>query len=121
MARPFGYFGRRGAFRRVSWDEKSRASAIVQRAIRRGDLVRPETCSVCGKRMVGRGSQRVINAHHRDYSKPLDVMWLCPRCHADEHARLNEEASDGREIERHVAARDEVEGRRRVRAQKSAS
>ena len=26
-------------------------------------------------------------AHHHDYSKPLEVVWLCPAHHADEHRK----------------------------------
>jgi ribosomal protein S27AE len=24
-------------------------------------------------------------AHHKDYSNPFDVIWLCPFCHSREH------------------------------------
>ncbi|MEE9351687.1 MAG: hypothetical protein V3U78_05460 [Thiotrichaceae bacterium] len=27
----------------------------------------------------------VMHAHHRDYDKPLHVIYLCPQCHSDEH------------------------------------
>lgn len=29
-------------------------------------------------------------AHHADYSKPLDVVWLCDWHHKEEHKRLKE-------------------------------
>lgn len=52
------------------------ARGKVNDAIRRGALDR-KGCEVCGDD----NSQ----AHHDDYSKPLDVRWLCSRHHADEH------------------------------------
>ena len=51
------------------------ASTAVNNAIRDGRLVKPETCSQCGER----GTR--IEAHHDDYSKPLEVRWLCVLCH----------------------------------------
>ncbi len=55
-----------------------RAHAAVQKAIAKGELRRPEVCEVCGEKPKGRAK---IHAHHKDYAKPLDVEWLCPRCH----------------------------------------
>ena len=58
--------------------EKIRAHQAVSRAVKRGDLVRPDACSECG-------CDGKPHAHHDDYSRPLDVRWLCPGCHADQH------------------------------------
>ena len=58
--------------------ERKRCHHAVAAAIRNGSLVRPSACAACAT--VGR-----VNAHHHDYTKPLDVHWLCQRCHALEH------------------------------------
>jgi hypothetical protein len=52
----------------------------VARALRMGDLVRPGKCSRCEK--IGR-----VDGHHSDYSKPLEVVWLCSSCHRKQHLR----------------------------------
>lgn len=57
---------------------KARARDLVQKAIKSGRLTRPATCGRCGA-----GAR--IEAHHPDYSKPLDVVWLCDPCHSSEH------------------------------------
>lgn len=36
-------------------------------------------CSFCG-------ATEALEAHHHDYSKPLDVTWLCKPCHRRFHA-----------------------------------
>src|ERR1035437_2976161 len=48
------------------------------RALSAGEITR-QPCEVCGERGEG---------HHDDYSKPLDVLWLCRRHHALRHAEL---------------------------------
>lgn len=48
----------------------------IARAIKSGKLVRGP-CEQCPPGTVGR-----VHGHHDDYSKPLDVRWLCPRHHA---------------------------------------
>ena len=45
-------------------------------AVRRGDIIRPSSCSQCG-------CNGKIEGHHPDYSKPLSVEWYCPLCHAE--------------------------------------
>ena len=57
--------------------EARRAQGAVYRAIRAGKLHRPKTCQACGR-------ERPIEAAHKDYSRPLDVMWLCKSCHTVE-------------------------------------
>jgi len=59
--------------------EARRAHQAVSNAIRDGKLQR-QPCEVCGAKKT--------QAHHDDYSKPLDVRWLCSMCHQDEHGRL---------------------------------
>lgn len=54
------------------------AHAGIYRAIRRGLMIKPKRCQECGA--VG-----IIYGHHDDYDRPLDVIWLCPRCHKDKH------------------------------------
>lgn len=56
---------------------KQRARYQTKQAIKKGILKRPETCVCCGRS----GSGRIV-AHHPDYSKPLEVQWLCDTCHA---------------------------------------
>lgn len=66
---------------RAAYPEKARTRMITRNAIRRGDLVR-QPCEVCG-------SERV-DAHHDDYSKPLEVRWLCRKHHSEHHARATQ-------------------------------
>ena len=50
-----------------------------ENAIRDGKI-KQEPCAVCGSAKS--------QGHHEDYSKPLDVIWLCSRHHADRHIHL---------------------------------
>jgi hypothetical protein len=60
---------------------KTVAGERVRLAVRRGKLIKPTSCDECGTPGKGIGLQ----AHHADYTKPLDVAWLCPTCHAGRH------------------------------------
>lgn len=58
---------------------KHRARNQATRALRRG-IIAASPCRNCGAEKA--------QAHHPDYSKPLDVIWLCEPCHKHEHRRI---------------------------------
>lgn len=64
---------------RARHPEKYRARTAVSNAVRDGRLCR-KPCEQCGADKA--------QAHHHDYSKPLDVEWLCFRCHMAEHGKV---------------------------------
>ena len=64
------------------YPERYKANQQVNYEIRMGRLIRPENCSICGIKAK-------IHAHHEDYSKPLDVKWLCQKCHIKIHRGFN--------------------------------
>ena len=45
----------------------------------RARVLERQPCEVCGEK---------AEAHHPDYSKPLDVRWLCKRHHMIEHRKV---------------------------------
>jgi len=74
------------------------AHSKVDHAIRTKKLFRPEKCQACGEKPIktykDNWKQKIIEvpyknpaiiAHHADYNKPLDVIWLCRRCHSKIH------------------------------------
>ncbi len=57
---------------------KVAARQKVKNAVFNGTLVRPKFCSKCNVDCWP-------DAHHEDYSKPLEVEWLCRKCHQIKH------------------------------------
>jgi hypothetical protein len=64
---------------RKRWIEGNKPKLIAERmannALRAGKLAKPACCEWCG-------ASSELEKHHTDYSKPLDVVWLCIPCHA---------------------------------------
>lgn len=53
---------------------------MLSRAITKKEIVRPDTCTLCSV---------FCNpvAHHKDYGKPLEIDWLCQKCHGLVHRK----------------------------------
>src|SRR6266705_2650342 len=63
----------------ISERQKRAARDAFYGQIRYGKLSR-QPCEVCGK-------SNDIEAHHEDYSKPLEIKWLCVPCHKLVHRK----------------------------------
>ena len=63
-------------------DQENKNKRRVERLFRRNQgrlgIVRPEKCSICGE-------VAETIAHHSDYDKPFDVIWMCRHCHSVWH------------------------------------
>jgi len=72
--------------RQKAWREKNKEKLknktdthkLVMYAVKLGILSKPKECSKCGQ-------MKRIEGHHEDYSKPLEVIWLCNPCHQALH------------------------------------
>jgi len=60
---------------RNKYPKKDKARSAVNNAIRDGILFK-QPCFICGEK---------AEAHHPDYNRPLDVVWLCDRHHKEVH------------------------------------
>lgn len=65
-------------YRSKNWYKKL-AQAAVARAVKYRKLKRLP-CLICG--------EKKSQAHHPDYSKRLEVLWLCQRHHVMEHSKV---------------------------------
>lgn len=63
---------------RAKHPHRRAAQVALGNAVRAGDIA-PQPCLICGEH---------AEAHHPDYSRPLDVIWLCPAHHKQAHAMI---------------------------------
>lgn len=63
---------------REKFPSKRKAHIIVGNFLRDGKIIRPDRCEKCRVECKPQ-------AHHCDYTKPLEVMWLCQSCHVEWH------------------------------------
>lgn len=66
----------------AKWREKNahkrKAHRVVEWAVKTGKIIKPKICPVCD-------NFGFIHSHHKDYSKPLEIEWMCSKCHGLEH------------------------------------
>jgi hypothetical protein len=58
----------------VYYKKTGGAISKVRNALKSGKLIKPKRCQACGGKWK-------IEGHHEDYNKPLEVIWLCNKCH----------------------------------------
>lgn len=60
--------------------KKANTRAYTREYIRRG-VLNKINCERCGSEKT--------EAHHEDYQKPLEVIWLCRKCHLEYHKQYH--------------------------------
>jgi hypothetical protein len=66
-------------YKRKNYD-KYKAGRLLRVAVQRGHVQKPKHCTNCDRACNPEG-------HHKDYSKPYQVRWLCRKCHCLAHGR----------------------------------
>jgi len=64
------------------YPQAAQATRALQAALNAKRLKKSDICQAAGCT-----SQRHIQAHHHDYSRPLEVLWCCAPCHKQGHSR----------------------------------
>jgi len=61
--------------------ELQHPGVAVLKMLRSGEIKKPERCQNCNKK-------RYLVAHHEDYFKPAEVVWVCQSCHRKRHMKI---------------------------------
>ena len=61
----------------LKYPEKYQCRYELNNAVRSGKIIRQQ-CEICGRKKT--------HGHHEDYTKPLDVIWLCQKHHTWIHS-----------------------------------
>lgn len=54
--------------------ERQKARMLLNTEVRKGNIKKPNYCANCQL-------EKKVEAHHPDYTKPLQVEWYCRSCH----------------------------------------
>lgn len=57
---------------------RAKAHRDLSRAVMEKKIIKPEHCQLCGK-------NKPLDGHHNDYTKPLQIVWVCRLCHRKIH------------------------------------
>lgn len=80
-----GYSTKKNADWKAANRAKYLAHKAVENALVAGRLTK-QPCERCG-------TEDKVHAHHDDYSKPLEVRWLCPPHHKERHREMLAESA----------------------------
>ncbi len=80
LAKKYWSYNKHSTKWRQNNPDKYACHIAVQIAVAKGNLA-GQPCEVCGDTKV--------HAHHDDYSKPLEVRWLCSKHHMEHHANVS--------------------------------
>lgn len=83
--RPKIRFGESNRFYRGGKTHSKRAQHVVEMALKKGIISRPDRCQECGGMTEFKNGRHGLEGHHDDYNKPLKVRWLCRVCHHKWH------------------------------------
>jgi len=73
-----GISGRKRYSEKIKGAPIKKARTAIGNALRSGKITKADACFFCHKDCA-------LQAHHSDYSRPLDVFWLCASCHGKLH------------------------------------
>jgi hypothetical protein len=62
----------------IDHKKKRYARLALNNAVASGKIEKPHQCELCVERTL-------LHGHHIDYGRPLDVVWLCAKCHGKAH------------------------------------
>lgn len=62
---------------RVATERQKKGARLLANLAQEYGFISPKPCERCGSKSD--------HKHHEDYSKPLEVVWLCRRCHIGLH------------------------------------
>lgn len=72
----------------AKYPEKAAARQLLRTAVSAGKIVKPTVCLHCNNSYPIKS----IQGHHEDYSRPLDVLWLCQTCHLVLHGKITDKS-----------------------------
>jgi|GEM_PF-1014712 len=75
---------RNARIQRLRYPEHIKARSLLAKAVQSKVIAKLSTCSTCG------ASGRIEGHHHKGYSYPLEVIWLCVACHRLVHRSLKD-------------------------------
>jgi hypothetical protein len=95
----------RTLIRREEFPEKYMANTAFSNAIKKGKIVRNETCEICDKKCKTEG-------HHWSYAEQnqLNVIWVCIKCHKNIHAIGLGEIEDVNTIKNELVKKERING-----------